>query len=414
MIGTEFSCPFCNAALTGVRSTGDERVINSALTGVVLSTTDKRVVCPRCGEPLPADLAAHLPSEPLPDAAPAAPPSPVPGKTKTLLAILAVMATMALGAGIFIWNTQEWRRKNDVRTRQKTGPELQTRGVADADILGFLPARCNVLGAVNVAELRTQPATRRLLEGPPVGALAGKILEWTGLSWTDIDQFVLGAEVTGKLPQLFVVVQTRQPSAAGKIAAALAPAVPTRHRQKLLVRFPLQPLGEGLLWRHSEQILVFVLGLDAVTTDDLDALPSRPRPGLEGFPAPLRTALDERLPAASACWLAGHLDEPSGLGEFLALTGKKNAALDVLLQTKSFVVSVQAQDRPTLTGHFFTGEAKSAARLQALLERQRWPEAHSYKVAGPPPDVVESESQWVTFQARGDLAAWLASFNPKR
>lgn len=398
MVGAQLSCPFCNAALTGV----------------VRSVSAERVNCPRCGEPLPAALAAQLPSEPMPAVITSASRSPVPGKTKTLLAILAIMATMAVISGIFIWNTQEWRRKNDYRTQKKTDPDVQTRGPADVAILGFLPAKCNVLGAVNVADLRKQPTTRRLLDQPPLGPSARKVPEWTGLTWSDIEQIVLGAEVKGKLPQLFVVVQTRQPYAAGKIAAALAPAVPTKHRNKMLIRFPLQPLGEGLLWCHSDQLLVFVVGLDAVLTDDLDALPSRPRPGLEGFPAALRAAVTERLPPASACWLAGHFDEPSGLGEFLALTGQKNAALDVLLQTKTFVVSVQAQDQATLTGHFFTGEAKSAARLQALLESRRWPEAQSYKVAGPPLDVVEPESQWVTLQARGDLAAWLASLSPKR
>ena len=397
MVGAQLTCPFCNAALTGV----------------VRSASAERVVCPRCGEPLPAELAAQLPSEPIPAAAPSVPQAPAPGKTKTLLAILAIMATMAVAAGIYAWNTKEFRRKNDYRARKQIDPE-QTPRPADVAILGFLPAKCNVLGAVNVADLRQQATTRRLLEEPPLGTIARKVPQWTGLAWNDIEQIVLGAEVKGKLPQLFVVVQTRQPYATGKISAALAPAVPTKHRNKLLVRFPLQPVGEGLVWCHSDHILVFVLGLDAVVTDDLDALPSRPRPGLEGFAAPLRAALTERLPPASACWLAGQFDEPTGLGELLALTGQKIPALDVLLQTKRFVVSVQAQDQITLTGHFFTGDAKTSARLQTLLESHRRPEALSYKVAGPPVDIAEPEAQWVTLQARGDLARWLASLSPKR
>jgi len=403
MVGAELNCPFCNAALSGVvRSASGE------------SASGERVVCPRCREPLPDALAAQLPSTPLP--APASTPtrSPVPGKTKTLLAILAVMALMALTAGIFAWTTKDFRRRNDYRTQKAADPETKSAAAADAAIVGFLPAKCNVVAALNVAALRQQAATRRLLDEPPLGAFARQVPRWTGLAWTDIDQIALGAEVTAKLPQLFIVVQTRQPYPAGKAAAALAPAVPTQHRNKTLVRFPLQPVGEGLLWRHSEQILVFVLGLDAVVTDDLDAIPSRPRPGLEGFAAPLRAALTERLPPVSAGWLAGHLGEPTGLAELLALTGQKHAALDMLLQTKTFVVSVQTHDQATLTGHFFTGSVKSRAKLQAFLESLRGPEATSLQVAGPPPDVTEPEAQWVTVQARGDLSAWLAASGPKR
>jgi hypothetical protein len=353
-----------------------------------------------------------LPSGPIPAVASFAPSASGPGKTKTVLAIMAIMALMAVTAGVFVWYTQDFRRRNDFRAQKKIDPE-QTGG-PDLAILGFVPVKCNVLGAVNIAELRKQAATRRLLEEPPLGAVARKIPQWTGLSWNDIEELALGAELRSKLPQLFVVVRTRLPYASGRLTAALAPAVPTKHRNKPLVRFPLQPLGEGLVWCHSEQILVFVLGLDAVATDDLDALPSRPRPGLEGFAAPLRGAVAERLPPASASWLAGHLDEPTGIAELLALTGQKFAALDVLLQTRTFVVSLQVQEQPTLTGHFFTGASTSSARLQALLESQQRPEALSYKVAGPPPDVLEPEAQWVTLQARGDLPGWLASMNRKR
>lgn len=396
MVGAALTCPFCNAALTGV----------------VRSASAERVVCPRCGEPLPAELAAQLPSEPIAATAPFVPRAVVPGKTKTVLAILTIMVTMAVAAGVFVWYTKDFRRRNDYRAQKKIDPE-QTPGPADVAILGFVPAKCNVLGALNIADLRKRTATRRLLEEPPVGVLARQVPRWTGLSWNDIEEIALGAEVKGKLPQLFVIVRTRQPYASGKISAALAPAVPAKHRNKLLIRFPLQPFGEGLVWCHSEQILVFVLGLDAVATDDLDALPSRPRPGLEGFVAPLRAALGERLPPASAGWLAGHFDEPTGLAELLALTGQKHAPLDAVLESKTFVVSLQAQDQPTLTGHFFTGDAMASARLQTLLERQPRPETLSYKVAGPPPQMRDPEAQWVTLQVRGDLADWLAA-SPKR
>ena len=395
MVVPELTCPFCNASLAKVGR----------------GATDGRVACPRCGEQLPATVSAQLSTEPFPVANTARTDGlAVPGKWKTLIAILTVMLGMAAVATVFAFFTKDFRRQNDYRTRNKTNPAPRNSG-AEVPILGFLPARCNVLAALHVGELLKQPATRKLLEAPPLGLIVAKLPQWTGLTLGDIDQVVLGAEIKSKLPQLIVLVQTRQAYLPGKITAALAPAPPAKYRQKTLVRFPLQPVGEGLLWCHSERLLVFVLALDAVNTDDLDAVPPQPRAGTAGFAEPLRTALAQRLPTASAFWLAGHFEEPSALGDLLKLAGRKNGALETLVQSKTFVVSLQPQDNPTLTAHFFTGDAKTTGRLQALLEARRWPEAQSYKVAGPPPDVLAAEDQWVTLQARGDLAAWIASWS---
>jgi hypothetical protein len=320
------------------------------------------------------------------------------------------MLTMAAIGGVYAWRTMEYRRKNDYRTQKKLDPVLQK--AAAAPILGFLPAQCNVLAAINVAELMKNPTSRRLLDPPrpaPLDLVLDRLERWTGLTVNDLDHIVLGAEIKSELPPLFVVVQTRHPYAPGKVAAALAPAQPTRHRQKLLVRFPLKPTGEGLLWCHSERVLVLVLCLDAAMTDDLDAIAPRPRPGTEGFAASLRAVLDQRLPSTSALWLAGHFEEPSALGDLLALTGKKSAELDLLLRVKTFSVAVQPHDGLTLTGHFFTGDVKTAQRLRTLLEARRWPDAQSYKVEAPPPEVAEPDAQWVTLQARGDVASgWMA------
>lgn len=392
----ERTCPFCNADLAGV----------------VRDTRAAPIPCPRCGEPLPLALCQQLPSTPAPAANGADPaPAPVPGKTKTVLCILAIMAVMAAVAGVYTWNTQGLRRQNDFRTQKKTEPK--PLAAADVPILGFLPARCNVLAAVQVGELLRQPATRKLLEEPPLAAALGQLQQWTGLKLVDIEQIVVGAEIKSTLPQVMILVQTRQPYAQGKITAALAPARAAQHRNKTLIRFPLQPAGQGLLWCHSERLLVFVLALDAALTDDLDALPPQPRLGTEGFAAPLRAALTQRLPSASSLWLAGHFEEPSPVGELVGMALGKNADLATLLRTKTLVVSLQAQESPTLTGHFFTGDAKATARLQALLEARRGPETTSYKVAGPPPDQTEPDVQWVTLQARGDLAKILTAWQKR-
>lgn len=393
------TCPFCNASLSDVLR------------------TDDRTPCPRCGEPLPESVRALLPATTAPVSAADQPAANfAPGKRATLLAILGVMLLTATIGGIFAWQTKDFRRKNDLRTQKKTDPNLQNPAAADLEILGFLPARCNVVAALDVIALRKQASTRGLFEpsaSGPLGFLADKLPQWTGLRLSDLDHVVCGAEITDKVPQLIVLVQTRQPYLPGKVAAALAPAQPIQHRKKTLVRFLLKPAGEGMLWCFSDRLMVLVLCLDAAKLDDLDAIPPTPRTGTVGFAAPLRAALDERVPKSSALWLAGHFPQPSALGDLFALAGKKSEWIDLLAQVKTFVVSVQAEESLTLNGHFLPRDVAGASKLQALLERQRWPESKSYKVAGPPPDNSDADAVWVTLQARGDLTAWLGRMGKK-
>jgi hypothetical protein len=397
------TCPFCNAPLANVAPTA----------------AGGRTLCPRCGEPLPGALIAQLGDAP-PEGRPAVPddgvaaPAP-PGKSKTLFAILAVMVVMAGLGSVYIWQTQQYRRNNDFRTQKKNEPTLQSAPAAEAPVLGLLPARCNVIANLHVAELLKEPTTRRLFDvettagqSSPISMLAGKLQQWTGLKLGDIEHIALGGEISTQLPQLVILVQTRQPYLPGKVTAALAPATPIKHRQKLLVRFPIPPAGEGLLWCHSERILALVLCPVAAQLDDLDAIPPQPRPGVEGFAAPLRSALTNRLPSTSVAWIAGHFEEPPPLSDLLKLAGIKNAAFDLLSQTKTFVVGLQPQNPLTVLGHFLGRTGDDTVKLQAFLAEHRWAEAKSWEVAARPPDAADPDSFWVTLQMRGDLAAWLA------
>src|SRR5262245_4610592 len=139
------TCPFCNAPL-----------MNPAPTAL-----GARVVCPRCGERLPDALVAEVGAAP-PGSQPDAPsnvgaaPAP-PGKSMTVLAILAVMVVMAALGTIYVFRTQQYRRGNDFRTQKKNEPTLQSAPASETPILGLLPARCNVLADLHVAELLKQP-----------------------------------------------------------------------------------------------------------------------------------------------------------------------------------------------------------------------------------------------------------------
>jgi hypothetical protein len=375
------SCPYCNAPVAAV-APGSPR-------------------CARCGEPLPPGLAETAPSASLSEPAeqPALTP---PGRGRTVAVVLTVMVAMAgIGLGYALWTTG-FRRANDFRSKQGTPLVLQATAPAHVPALGLLPARSNVIAAINVAELLKQPASRPLLQEPRPALLAGLFAgleKWTGLTPADIDHIALASEVRSDVPRLTLLLHTRQSYAPYKVAENLAPAQPTKHRNKLLVRFPLDP-GEGLLWAHSERVLAVVLCIDAAKTDDLDAIPSQPRPGLEGFAEPLRDAIAQRLDKQSALWIAGDLGNSTVISDALSLTGVTTKGWAPLLAAKRFVAGVTPQEDLTLVAHLFTGEAKTAASLKEWLAKRRWPEATSHKVEAPPADALSSE-QWVTLQVRG-------------
>jgi hypothetical protein len=353
---------------------------------------------------LPPGLAEAAPSKSL--SQPEEQPTPTsPGRGRTVAVVLALMLVMAgIGLGYALWTTG-FRRANDFRSKKGTPLVLQATAPAHVPALGLLPARSNVIAAINVAELLKQPASRPLLQEPRPALLSGLFAgleKWTGLTPAYIDHIALASEVRADVPRLTVLVHTRQPYAPYKVAENLAPAQPAKHRNKLLVRFPLDP-GEGLLWAHSERVLALVLCIDAAKTDDLDAISTQPRPPLEGFAKPLRDAIEQRLDKQSALWIAGDLGDSTVISDALSLTGVTTKGWAPLLSAKRFVAGVTPRGELTLVAHLFTGEAKAAASLKEWLEKRRWPEATSHKVEAPPADALSSE-QWVTLQVRGDPA----------
>jgi hypothetical protein len=384
MTSAQPTCPYCNAPVAAVAREARQ--------------------CARCGERLPASFATVAPpseSTPQQEDVPASTP---PGQGRTLAVVLTIMVVMAgIGLSYALW-TVSFRRANDFRTKKGTPLVLQSSAPAHVPALGLLPARSNVVAALNVAELLKHPASRRLFDEPRPALLAwlfAGLEKWTGLEPADIDHVALASEIRTDLPRLTVLVHTRQPFPPHKIAERLAPAQPTKHRNNVLVRFPLQPAGEALLWRHSERVLAFVLCLDAAKLDDLDAIPTQPRPGLEGFAEPLRDAIEQRLDKQSALWIAGDLGESTVIGDAVALTGLTTKGWAPLLGAKRFVAGVTPREDLTLLAHLFTGDAKAGV-LKQWLEKRRWPERTSHKVEAPPPDAAASE-QWLTLQVRGDV-----------
>src|ERR1700683_2384956 len=94
------SCPFCNATFPSEQ----------------LQPTGGKVLCPRCGDPLPAHLVKDVSTQPVAVAEPE-PAPPGWSNRKLGLAILGVMLGMAAVGLVMALLTVEWRRKNDYRTK---------------------------------------------------------------------------------------------------------------------------------------------------------------------------------------------------------------------------------------------------------------------------------------------------------
>ncbi|MCS7047262.1 MAG: hypothetical protein NZO58_12965, partial [Gemmataceae bacterium] len=367
----------------------------------------ERPACPRCGELLPAAIRSLLPTAPPVEASPSPPPrAQLPGKRRTVAAILAVMACMAAISAVFIWFTTGFRRHNDFRTL-KPRTVTPAAPVGSASLVGYLPPRCNVLASVHVTELLRRPDSKSFLEQTrPLGLewLLERLEQWTGLKLQEFEQIALGSEIIGRLPQLFVVLQTRRPFEAphGFPAGKAGPS--QLYRGRPLYRFGLQPIGEAILWRHSERLLVVVACFDAAKTNDLDGVPDRPHNGFDGLTHALRAALTQRLPAGCPLWIAGNFDNAAWLRNLPLSRGWPG--LELVAMTSTMVVALEPQETTTLVGHLRPADVKNVDRLVELLTKEptRLP---GLKVVGPPPD-AKSDEAWVTFQARGQVGDWLA------
>src|SRR6185369_9192437 len=116
--------------------------------------------------------------------------------------------------------------------------------------LGLVPARCNIIGAANFADLRGNPVAKKaFLEETPRSILwlGDRLKNATGLTLDDLDQVALGVEMTDKLPKIFVIVQTRAAYDSQAVLKSFSTAkglTKLSLRNRPLVRFPLPRLGD--------------------------------------------------------------------------------------------------------------------------------------------------------------------------
>jgi hypothetical protein len=384
------SCPFCNANVPVDQ----------------LCQTGTKVLCPRCGEPLPPRLVEDLPTRPASETA--LPLTSTWTNRKIGLAVLGAMLLMAVMGLVLALLTQESRRQNDYRL--KRGATLSPAVAAPGELtgLGFLPPEVNVVAAVQIAELLKDQAGKRLLEAPrpaPLELLLSTVAKWTRLEAEDLEHVVLGTEIKAKLPQVTMIVQTRRPFDPARLAKSLYPALPTLQRGKPLYRLPLKA-GEGILWCPEPRTLVFLFRLDALKVEDLNAIPFLPRTGTDAAPRAIQPILEaQRVSKQSLAWMAGRLDEPDLVEELSAFAPLPAGAGQFLTGIRAFGLSLLSQEGLVLVGYFQTSDDKMTRVIQKQLEELKLKNLQSMKVEVPPPDVTDPAAQWLTLQIRGDAEA---------
>ncbi|MBX9680843.1 MAG: hypothetical protein K2X38_18960 [Gemmataceae bacterium] len=318
------------------------------------------------------------------------------GKKKTVLVVLGLMLGMAAFGVMFVLATIDRRRKNDLP------PLPKHHHAGELRLLGHVPAKCSVLGALHLRELRYEAATKSLLDAPRpemVEAILGNLERWTGLKSSAIDYVALGVMDLPESPTLYLLVQT---------AVRFEPAELVRkagkeetHRGKPMSRFPLEGKGgNGRLWTFSDRVFAVVLRGESGANEDLDAIPLTPRISLEGSADPLRQAILHRLDGRSLMW-------------FAALTGPAPAEWAPLLGLRSEMTKLPAQviaaglfpqEQIALVGQAFGGAPDRVKKLEEAIREVKLPKDLTLKAEIPPTDAKDAD-QWMSFQLRGSVEA---------
>jgi hypothetical protein len=331
--------------------------------------------------------------------------------------ILGAMAVMALVGLSFALSTVDFRNRNHQRrpvvqlNKQAVDDSRTATALAPAELpaLGYLPADCNFVGAVHVAEIFQDPVGRKFLEAPrpaPINDALASVEQWTGLKADTLDHVVFGIRVGTSIPRLCLVAQTRQPYDQAAIAAARAihGGKPSEFRNRPLYRFTIGPVSNGLLWCAGERTLVCLVRLDGTREEDLHAIPEIPGQATDGLPPPLPSLLRKRLARGTSAWIAGHLDNPEILSPLLALGQVPPEMEQVVTSVSTFGAGLRFQPGVTLMADLHTTDATAARHLADYLRRQTAPVG---KVASSPAPFPQPQV-WAVHVAAGHapVATW--------
>src|SRR4051812_43156120 len=243
MAETSLTCPYCNT------------LFDPASAG----SSPRGRTCPRCGEPLPAEMQASVTTVSSTPVSEAQTPSGLSNRAigVTVLSIMIVMAVV--GLAFALW-TQDFRRRNDFKVTQEA-PQI-VPSPAEWAALGYVPAKSNLLAGIQVTDVVSEtPGNTKLLDPPRpaiVETLVKQLEKWTGLRLQGIDHVILAVSLDDNLPQGTVALRTRQPYRHEELARTTQAARVKDLHGKPLYAFEVQ-LVKGRLWCPDDQTIVLVL-----------------------------------------------------------------------------------------------------------------------------------------------------------
>lgn len=333
------TCPYCNSQFQASDGPG--------------------VICPRCQEVLPsrntprADGAGFAP----------APTQPTRRSNRSVLtALLAAMIAMAaLGLVFIIWTNVDRSRRH-----ARAPTKVEVTAPAGLSSLGYLPADCDVVLGLHIAELLEQPYGRELLGRfrLPVGNVGFDFLEqWTGVPLEEIDHAVLGLMTqTGVFPRLTLVVQTRRPVDTRKLTEALKAGGSKKQGSKKYYPLHVGILQVGLWVTEDDSRLI-------VTSEfALDQVPDAPNPGSTHLLPPIRQFLRERAPGTQL-WVVGHIEdwEKTGLAGLIHV-GQVPEEGKALTRLRDLGLWLRLGQDVELNARLEGRDAAAAATLAGLVE----------------------------------------------
>ncbi len=342
------TCPFCNARFP------------------VVAPPAERVVCPRCGEPLPGQNVNGVQA-----AAPAPPPSAERPSKKRVVGVLAlVMTTMAaVGLAFALWTVKD-RRKRDPREPTK----VEVTAPAGLAMLGYLPSDTDVVLGLHVAELLEQPRGRDLLERVrlPVGDIGiHSVQQQLGIRVEDIDHLVVGLRTAagGGIPRTTILVQTRKPVDTKKVLEARKAGSRKKQGAKSYRPSSLPVTGgislDAALWLTDDDYRLILQAPE----NTLSALPDEPNPSSDHLAPPLRQFLRERT-RGTQLWVVGDIEDwkQTLLEGAMHWEIVPEAAGKLIMNVRGFGFWAGLGDGVQVGGHVDGRDEAGAAAVAALLK----------------------------------------------
>jgi hypothetical protein len=332
----------------------------------------------------------------------------------TALFVLANMATLALLTLGGALATQGYRRHIDAglpaRPKRSPLPEetvpLGPPTVAPARLaaLAYLPPGTDLVAGVHVAELRDDPARRKLFDEPlKLGGTEVRLADLPakiGVAADELDHFVVGMR-SEELLSPVLVARTVHPYDPAKVRQALnARALPAQTAGRTLYQVtPPKANLTALLWCADERTLVLGLARESLEKANMPA---------EGKGEPLtpevRDVLRKRIGPVGPLWAAGHVGDWGKTAAGLALLRLPEEWQRRIGTVHAFGVwAVPEVKSVTVNAAARCNDEKSAAALKKWL---------AGRAKNADALTLSQDGNWLSAQYRADADAVRGLFAP--